>query len=107
MTYHIKFERLEGPMVPGGTAPPPGVTAYLAWYDPDASDGLGEMIWTTKVADALRFATQEAAVSFYLQVSQVRPVRPDGQPNRPLTAFTVSIVPGTSLTLLTSNHHSS
>lgn len=92
MTYVIKFEGLEGTAA-HVEMPPPEVDAWLAWYDPDAKQGGGETIWTTKLADALAFTSMDAAVEFYQRTSRVRPTRPDGKPNRPLTAFSVSIVP--------------
>ena len=92
MIYVIKFEGLEG-TVNIGEFPPAETDAYLAYYDPDARNGGGEMIWTTKLDDALGFTTAASAVEFYRQVSKAQPIRPDGEPNRPLTAFTVSILP--------------
>lgn len=67
--------------------PPEWVTAY----DPNAHDGRGDSASSADPAKALRFDTLGEAWEFWRQPSTVRPVRPDGQPNRPLTAFTVSI----------------
>lgn len=64
---------------------------FVSRYDPDAHGGLGQ-VWTT--ADprmAIQFISHGEAVAFYRQASTVEPVRDDGKPNRPLTAFTVSI----------------
>jgi hypothetical protein len=66
---------------------------YLAAYDPDAYDGRGHSRWTADPAAALTFDTASAAFECWRQVSGVRPTRPDGLPNRPLTAITVSIEP--------------
>jgi hypothetical protein len=61
----------------------------LAFYDPDAHGGAGEARTTTNPAQALSWPTAEGAVNCYRQTSTVRPRRPDGQPNRPLTVATV------------------
>lgn len=62
-------------------------------YDPDYMGGLGR-VWTSdRHADALLFETAAAAFEYWRQPSKVRPLRDDGKPNRPLTAFTVQIVP--------------
>jgi hypothetical protein len=63
---------------------------YLATYDPEARDGRGDATWTTDRAKARRFADLRAAMECWRQVPKARPVRPDGKPNRPLTAFTVT-----------------
>jgi len=41
----------------------------------------------------MTFGDARAAFECWQQVLRSRPVRPDGKPNRPLTAFTVAIVP--------------
>jgi hypothetical protein len=38
----------------------------------------------------MRFADLAAAVACWKRQSTVRPLRPDGKPNRPLTAFTIT-----------------
>jgi hypothetical protein len=70
---------------------PAPVGQLLQSYDPEAHGGQGTATWTPDPAKALRFATAKAAHEFWNQVSKSRPVRADGQPNRPLTAFTVLI----------------
>lgn len=64
---------------------------YLRGYDPDAFDGRGLADWTPDRADAMEFPDVLAAITLYRTVSKVRPTRHDGKPNRPLTAFTVTI----------------
>ncbi len=74
----IEFVGIRGPEwkpVPTGS--------WLKSYDPDAYDGRGSATWT--------FDT-EAAMACWRTVSTVRPTRPDGQPNRPLTAATIECV---------------
>jgi hypothetical protein len=67
--------------------------SYLKAYDPEAFGGRGDVKATRVLADAQRFETMEAAVALWRTVPRARPVRPDGQPNRPLCALSVSIVP--------------
>ncbi len=66
---------------------------YLAWFDLDAHDGLGAFRAARDPAHAMRFIDVAAAFQAMRQQSVVRPLRPDGQPNRPLMSFTVMIEP--------------
>lgn len=59
--------------------------------DFDAHNGLGAFIFSNSPTKAKRFATAEEALTFYRTVSPSRPTRPDGEPNRPLTAFSVEV----------------
>lgn len=67
------------------------VNAWVKSYDPDAFDGRGDAAFTSDPDEALRFEHAGEALEFWKQTSVVRPVRPDGRPNRPLTAFTVGV----------------
>jgi len=64
---------------------------YIKSHDPDAFNGLGHLVTTMDRDKAKTFSSLEAAVRFYKQQSTVRPLRPDGKPNRPLTAYTISL----------------
>jgi len=64
---------------------------YLAGYDADGNDGWGDAIWTDNPANAIEFATATEAYACWIEQSRLRPVRPDGQPNRPLAAFTIQL----------------
>lgn len=64
---------------------------YLVDYDVDARDGRGEITTSPHPDEARRFDDGGAALEAWRTVSTVSPTRPDGKPNRPLTAFTVSI----------------
>lgn len=64
---------------------------YLEWSDPDAKDGFGDDRWTNDLARAKRFATFSDAAECWKAQSKVRPIRDDGKPNRPMTAYSVSI----------------
>jgi hypothetical protein len=71
-------------------ARPPG--QYIKSFDPEAYDGRGDAEGTFDKREALTFTTGEDALNFWRQQSKTRPLREDGRPNRPLTAFTVEIV---------------
>lgn len=62
---------------------------YLAWYDPDALGGLGACGWTDHIEDAKRFPDFISAHDEYRRVSTRYPLRGDGRPNRPLTAYSI------------------
>jgi len=64
---------------------------YLVSFDFDAMCGIGFGIFTDKPEHAMRFKTLRDAMEFWRTQSTVKPLRPDGEPNRPLTASTVSI----------------
>ena len=51
----------------------------------------GDLITNVDPAKAKRFDDKAQAFRFVRQQSKNVPLRPDGLPNRPLTAFTVSI----------------
>lgn len=91
MSYVIVFEALAGQttIVEGY---PVRSGDYLRSYDGEAHEGRGYAVWTRDPALALRFETGAEAMRFWTQQPVSRPLRPDGRPNRPLTAFTVSIL---------------
>ena len=64
---------------------------WLKSFDPDGCKGHGEVTGTKRRADAMRFTDMPAAMKFWRKTSTVLPMRPDGQPNRPLTAFTIEV----------------
>ena len=66
---------------------------WLKSYDPEAHRGRGAAEWTDLPADAMQFPGPAEAFRYWKQTSRTRPVRPDGQPNRPLTAFTIMLEP--------------
>lgn len=57
----------------------------------DTPDGRGRTVLTTDKQQAKTFRSTREAFEFYRQDSQAVPLRPDGKPNRPLTAYTVEI----------------
>jgi len=64
---------------------------YVMSFDHNAHMGRGQLESTGRVDRALRFATKADAMEFWGRQSTFRAVRPDGKPNRPLTAYTVEI----------------
>lgn len=69
------------------------VLAWLQAADVNAHDGRGAVTTTRDQAHALAFATHAEAFAFWQRQSTVRPLRGDGKPNRPLTAYTVTVRP--------------
>jgi len=66
---------------------------WVSYYDPDAAYGRGLVLGTWEPRAALAFPSQARAMALWRSQSVARPTRPDGQPNRPLTAYTVSVEP--------------
>jgi hypothetical protein len=64
---------------------------YLEWSDPNAKKGRGAERWTDDPARAVRFDSKEAAMACWQAQSTVKPLRSDGRPNKPMTAWTVTI----------------
>lgn len=73
----------------GVETPPELVGQYLQSFDVDAHDGMGTAEWTADIDRAMKFDTMVEAVEVWRTQSRVRPLRGDGRPNRPLTAFSV------------------
>ena len=79
----------------GGPTPFDG--QYLVEYDPtrDGVDPNGDpmsahLVTTPDVGKALKFQTAAEAMALW---RKEHGIRPDGLPNRPLTAFTVEVLP--------------
>jgi hypothetical protein len=62
---------------------------YLEWSDPDAEDGFGDERWTDDLAKAKKFGSFAEALECWKAESTIRPLRDDGKPNRPMTAYSV------------------
>jgi hypothetical protein len=69
---------------------------YLKAFDREAHGATayptGVATVTDDPAEAMQFADDAAAVAYVKQVSASCPLRPDGKPNRPLTAYHVELV---------------
>jgi hypothetical protein len=73
--------------------PCPHANQWLERFNHEAYGGQGYGEFTPDPAKAKRFVDSAAAMDFWRKQSRVRPKRPDGKPNRPLTALTVIIEP--------------
>lgn len=69
------------------------INKWIASIDVDARDGRGLATFTDNPARALLFSNAPAALLTWKTQSVVRPLRADGKPNRPLTAFTCEVRP--------------
>ena len=65
---------------------------FLQSYDPEYHGGEGHAVWTRDLSQAQRFATKVEAAVLYRTIPESKPTRPDGQENRPLTAFSIEIM---------------
>jgi hypothetical protein len=74
----------------GGRTPYDG--QYLKDFDFEAANGQGEITMTPDLGQAKRFPNFMAAITYRNTVPKCRPLRPDLQPNRPLTATNWEIV---------------
>lgn len=67
---------------------------YIKSFDPLAHDplgrGRGNLIVTPNKNEAQVFSDIIAAMNFWKQQSPIVPLRDDGRPNRPLTAFSIT-----------------
>ena len=70
--------------------PDPDEGMYVVEYDPAAFAGRGH-VHTTPDKDRARWFPDKVAAAEYWR--QSAGMRPDGKPNRPLTAWTVEILP--------------
>jgi hypothetical protein len=84
----MKVIKNEG-LADGRDGPAPG--QYLKEYNPEGLGGMGAWTWTPNPAEAMKFEDAIEAFKCWTQVPRNRPKRPDGKPNKPLTAFTVTI----------------
>jgi hypothetical protein len=67
------------------------LAGYLEWFDPEAHDGRGYVQFTALQAGAKQFASYAAVLEFLRTRPKIRPLRPDGKPNRPLTGLNFAI----------------
>lgn len=87
--FGIKLLEMRGLVI----APP----EWLYAFDPDGGDWnvaypTGHMESGVDSNKAMRFDTRAEAIALWKKTSTRTPLRPDGKPNRPLSAFTVEIV---------------
>jgi hypothetical protein len=70
---------------------PPVLLEYVAWCDVDAFGGRGKVKLTRNRWRAKRFRDAAEAAEYWVRQSRVRPLRDDGEPNGPLTAYNVTM----------------
>ncbi len=75
------------------------VNGWLKSYDPNFCPRGKEWFWQRGLADftqdpaeAMAFDTPKDAFDTYMTVAESFPTRPDGHPNRPLTAYTIEVL---------------
>jgi hypothetical protein len=77
---------------------------YLRTYDREAFNGQGAATYTRDPAEAVRFPSLHCVKTLANATPHCRPVCADGQPNRPLTAFTLFAVPAAKARTLTTTN---
>ena len=82
-----------------GGAPSPFDGRYLVEYDPErlgvdpaGQPMLAHVLTSEHRSEALELAGVPEAHALWTRVAEREPVRPDGRPNRPLTAFSVELL---------------
>lgn len=93
MSVVIVYAWTEG--TDGGTASIPA-GAYLKAFDVEGAAGAGLVSWTADKSEALVFGSFIEAFEAWRAVPASRPLRPDGKPNRPLTAFSIAFEDGSA-----------
>jgi hypothetical protein len=80
-----------------GIARPEFDGRYVKTFTPDGHGGCGYLVTTDKIEEAKRYTSKADALEDWRAQSTTHPLRPDGKPNRPLTAFHCEIAefPGT------------
>jgi hypothetical protein len=69
----------------------PVESQYLKSWDIEAHDGRGDATFTADIKEAHGFKNLSEAMETWRSQSVKRPFRDDGKPNRPLTAFSVTL----------------
>lgn len=65
---------------------------FLKEYEPDGNGGAGIIVSTSRLQDAKQYESVPEAIAHYRAVSKTHPKRIDGEPNRPLTAFSAEVM---------------
>ena len=65
---------------------------YVKEHDPNGHGGIGTLVLTWDIASARQFQSFADAKAAWAAQSTIKPLREDGKPNRPLTAYTVDII---------------
>jgi hypothetical protein len=72
-------------------SPCPHEDQWVESFDHDACGGQGYGTFTGQPSKAMLFDSYMDAMAFWNKRSALKPLRPDGKPNRPLTALTMTI----------------
>lgn len=94
MSWALQLEWFQGYLLgaePMTSQPIYDEPTYVQAYDPNGHDGWGDLTITHQLTEAYPYPSPMAAVTAWRTVPTVRPRRPDGQPNRPLMAWTVTL----------------
>jgi hypothetical protein len=75
----------------GGDCPVYG--QFLKTADLEHDNGRGMVQFAAKPEEAMRFPDKESAIAYLQRSPACCPLRPDGQPNRPLTSTHWEILP--------------
>jgi hypothetical protein len=81
------------------------VRGWLQDFDIEAADGRGTVKLTPVRAHAKVFPEARAALEAWNAIPRARPTRPDGMPNRPLSAFTFEIMGVDAASMLATYQH--
>jgi hypothetical protein len=65
--------------------------SYIKNFDAEAYPARGSVLLTWSPDEARLFRDQQQAYEFWQTQSKHEPIRPDGRPNRPLTAYNVTV----------------
>jgi hypothetical protein len=60
---------------------------YVKSFTPNGHGGCGYLVTTDRIDEAKPYPSKIAALEEWRAQSATHPLRPDGKPNRPLTAF--------------------
>jgi hypothetical protein len=66
--------------------------SYVQEYTADGFEGCGYLKVTADIREAKQYPGIKDVLEEWKRVSTTHPVRLDGKPNRPLSAFTISTV---------------
>jgi hypothetical protein len=64
---------------------------YLRDYDPHTARDSSDVVLTPDIEHAKRFADAGAALTCWNTLSEIVPLRYDRRPNKPLTAYTITM----------------
>lgn len=89
MSYVLQIMGVAGAQLHGDD--PTG--QFVIELNPDAHGGRGLLRASFDITEARRFSDVGEAIEYWRAVPQARPLRPDGKPNRPGTAYHMQVTP--------------